>query len=631
MMSYLAFLAFYFAFLVIPGLALVLHLRLYRAISLGAIAISYTVFVFSFIVANHIGASFTVLQSFLILMLAGCLVLIIARRETLLEHLTSERLTPVFLIIVISAIYQLLIGAFVEVPADLYAHLERYQSALTKLRSDSLGNALPWKHLIAQKSGVFYYYIAAINHPLDIDTREIVELVDFANRTLFLIAIFSVTKFVFSGKPNANLRAYAAVAFTSLHMGINVFAFVRYYSLAPTTLALVLYFYSVVLFLNATSDKSSKLDLAKRGIVIALLTVAAAAVHLQEALFISVMIGAIALTMALSYRLSKTEAVPHSALVPTIAASLFMISCLALYVYSIQFHSRAPNAHWRLWDFGDSFWGLPRLTVLNLKNQFIQVVTPWGLVVYGLFFAHIARYKTNPFIVAGMLSPLITILNPFFVDTFLRHYNSTTLWRLCYLIPLHFVAADIFVLHCTRLRSTLAIYKKTVSAVLLAVLILLLLPWQNPWNNVHYSRMLTLGESDPKVSHTNFSDLLDFLERLEKRHQVLTDPMTGYMISGLTKHHSKRNKFFRTAHFQNFSFHDYSDSPLKKYSGFLLIINQRKKGLSEIGQTSGHWRATEWQVKQSYYPAALVSHVENNPDKFQRLWAENDISVYLLN
>ena len=41
-----------------------------------------------------------------------------------------------------------------------------------------------------------------------------------------------------------------------------------------------------------------------------------------------------------------------------------------------------------------------------------------------------------------MLIPFFTVFNPFFTDLFLRLTDSTVLWRFCFLIPIHYVAAD---------------------------------------------------------------------------------------------------------------------------------------------------------------------------------------------
>jgi len=219
-----------------------------------------------------------------------------------------------------------------------------------------------------------------------------------------------------------------------------------------------------------------------------------------------------------------------------------------------------------------------------------------------------------------MLSPLITFLNPFFIDTFLRNYNSTTVWRLCYLLPIHFVAADLFVYYASRIQND-SFVKRSASALIVTLLLLLLAPLNNnTWQGAHYSRVPTLIASDPDLSYASYNDLLDFLNTLKQEEQVLTDPMLGYMISGLTKHRFKR-----------FSYYDYSNLPLDRYDNHLLVVNQRQLKESRLGELGQHWRKNEWQETRHYYPKELLAHITERPDTFTRLWSNEGVSVYRIN
>lgn len=629
-METLLFAVTYTSALTLPGFAVCQLAQRHRIgySPLAFISLSYLIFALLFIAANN-----QAIPSGALKLALGIIVLIsfiyLLSKSAFRDD--KDWVLPTTSIGLLSLLYQLILGAYSEVPADAYAHLERIQSARLQIDSDSLGAALSWKQLLQQGSGVYYYLVALIDSPFGLTGTRLFEALDFLNRTLFLTGVFFFSKQVFRASERKITIAYLAVVFVALHMGINVFSFVRYYSLAPSILALVLYFYAASLFVDIITKEISPSGSGLRAFLIFCLMIGCAAIHVQEAMFIAITVTAISIIAAIfaafpTERLSPQKLAVCIGIVAVAAASFAVI-----YIYSHLNLTRAPNSQWRLWEFGEGFGIFPQLTILNLKYQFIRVTTLWGLLVYFLFFLNIKRYRENYFVLAGMLSPLITFLNPFFIDLFLRHYNSTTIWRTCYLIPLHFVAADLFIFYLSRLRSALTIRKRTFSACILFLMMSLLTPIKNTWNSVHYSRFPTLYISEQNSSYVNYTDLLKHMEAYDNKEMILTDPMTGYMISALTKHESERRKFFRDHRYKRFSFYDYSNNPLHKYSGKLLVVNQRPKTKSKIGRIAGHWRENEWESTKNYYPPELLQHLAQNPTKFSKVWAENQISVYRIN
>lgn len=623
----------YASLLLLPGAAI--HTAFFKNkfySPLSWVALSYILFVLIFISFNRFGLSETSLQA-LVLFSTFSSALYLGIRS--FKHVAYPKKStfsyqwakPTLIIVGLSGLYQFFFGTYTEVPADLYSHLERFQYASKNVAINSLGKELELPQLLKQKSGVFYYLLAFVNQWPKLNTSALLPCVDFANRTLFLLSVFFFTTYLFALQKRAHAIAYSATFFLALHMGINVFSFIRYYSFAPTMLALVLYFFAIVVFLEQVKQSFSIKSWLGNYVLILLALLAAAAVHTQEAMFIGIIILCISLVATTRFYLSSNNTIVDKPWQANLISFVGLASFIAIYLYSLENLERAPNAHWRLWEFGDGFWFFPQLTTLNLGHQFSKVVTLWGLLVYGLFFIHIKRYKNNLFLLAGMLSPLVTILNPFFIDTFLRHYNSTTVWRLCYLIPIHFVAADLFIYYAKSIKPS-GWLKRIVAIAIPSALIVLLLPVSNTWQGIHYSRFPTLAKSNTRLSHTHYLDLLSFLDELKFTERVITDPMTGYMISGLSKHHSARRKFFRGHYFKNFSYYDYDSKPLDKYSGHLLIINLRPSVKSEVGALGQHWRANEWLVTRSYYPDQLLTHVEQRPRKFRKLWEGDKLMVY---
>ena len=649
-MSSLLFMIIYLGCLILPGLAIHRLLNLKLDYYLSSLSLSYSLFALTFIVSNHysVTVSSFLIGYLLLIFISSAYLTVSFYRSRYASNFskTNSRLGyfwPIIGIALASGVYQILFGSFTEVPVDLYAHLERYQAALAKIDSNSLGRALGWKNLLLQDSGVFYYLIAGISWLTKLTSHEALLTIDFLNRSLFLIAVFHFSRIVFKGSPEITLIAILTTAFVALHLGINVFAFIRYYTLAPTMLNMILYLFAIVVFLN-TIRHETKLQEGSQSItkhltenliaylIIVVICIATAAIHVQELMFIVVMIATISVIASIKIlhtevRGSQTNFMEISKKHVLTISILAGVAFIFLYIYSQLNFTRAPNADERLWEFTPSYGYIPSITTLNLKFQFSKVMTLWGLLVYFLFFLNINRYKKNLFILAGMLSPIVTILNPFFIDLFLRHYNSTTVWRLCYLIPVHFVAADLFVHYIKTLREYAALKKVGVSSIIVAMVVLLL-PIENTWRKIHYSRFPTLGQSDEKLSQHYYQDLITNLESLEHSYKVLTDPVTGYMVSAMTQHRSTRNKFFRDYRFKHFTLPDYSNSPLRKYRNHLLIVNKREKNLSRVGRLSEHWAENQWSNTDRYYPPRLLNHLSNNPSRFELLWSGNNVQVY---
>jgi hypothetical protein len=624
------FLILYVGILSLPGIAIQRALRLELNPFLASVGLSYGLFALIFISANHLTLSasiFIYLQATILVYSVIYITLGGFRSPIALKKVAKGTLNPIIIITVVSAIYQIVFGSFNEIPADLYTHMERYQLALGKIANDSLGRALSWKALLFQKSGVFYYLLASVAGATNASAETVVAMTDFANRTLFLIAIYFFSSSVFDKQDRLSLVAFMTVIFTALHMGINVFAYIRYYTLAPSMLSMVVYMAAIALFISVSSQELKPNSLISYSIIIAL-SCAAASIHVQEAMFIGIIIALIS-TLAVA---SKARLIPFEFKTDFRQAlpifTLAIVVFAGIYIYSQSNLPRATNSHWRLWEFGAGSGLLPDITTLNLKFQFSRVLTLWGMFVYLLFFFHIKRYRSNPFILAAMFSPLATFLNPFFVDVFLRYDNSTTLWRLCYLIPVHFVAADLFVHYARELR-TCGLLKRSINAILIFTLIALLLPIKNTWQGVHYSRFPTLAPTAEKLGYRHYHDLLEFLESIEQPHKVLTDPITGYMVTAMTKHSNSRKKFFRDNSFKYFNFKSYSDRPLiNKYPGHLLITNNTAHPQSKVGKLAGHWSPYEWHNKKHYYGKALIEHLTAHPSDFELLWSGVDIKVY---
>ena len=617
--------------LTIPGLAIALALRIKSQLILTSIAFSYSLFIFvyaSLSLLNHL--SNHLLSTYLVILTLSLFFIIIhmIKNRTLL--LITENTVAVVSIALFVFIYLHFAGVYTEVPSDLYSHLERYQFVSNRL-SEGSNISRYYRFTFLLQNHVWYYFLSILATVSPLTSAELIESTAYVTNLLFIISVYFFSKTIFANQRNVVLVCIACCVFTVLHLGINVFSFVRYYAFGPTNIGFCLYFAAISQLIKATKEDRNS-DFLISMTAFALFTLAAFFNHMQEALFIlvisSIMIG-IHRLLLVTDKTTLDHARNYHERFWSICLLGIILCSIGSYLYAHIYMIRGPNVHWRLWEFGQGIGIFPDITILNLKFQFIRVFTLWGCLVYCLFLINIRRYKQNIFIIAGMVSPFFTILNPFFVDLFLRIDNSTTIWRLIWIVPIHFVAADLFI-HYFRKVNDLYKLKKIYPLVVLVFLIGLLMPIKNTWQKVHYSRLTTLLPTKLENSHYYYQDVIEFLDTIEDKKPVLTDPITGYIISAMTRHINYRYKFFPLPSFKHFTFQEYNETTLSKYKGWLLIINKRKQSLSEVGRLSGHWAAKELLQIENYYPAQLINHVENNPQLFNKVWSNNDVSIYQL-
>ena len=303
---------------------------------------------------------------------------------------------------------------------------------------------------------------------------------------------------------------------------------------------------------------------------------------------------------------------------------------VSLFIYSYFSIVRNPIIQPKVISLESIFPFLKNLYILNPSFQFYNVITVWGVVVILLFIMNVKTFRNNAFLMAGMLSPFFTVFNPLFTDLFLRHSMSMTLWRMTFLLPLHLVAAYLFVVAVKYLWIGDSL-KRIYGLITIIMLVMPLFSFQTTFIENQYSRLLTLKPVPVENSPEHWNDMIEFLNTIEDRSVIITDPVTGYVITALTQHVSTRLKFHRSRQgYIEFNFDDYSNHPFDKYKGYLFIINKRNGGLSETGRVSGHWPENILQVEDFYFSKSLEDYVDSNPDRFKLLWGKDRIRVYLL-
>jgi hypothetical protein len=411
----------------------------------------------------------------------------------------------------------------------------------------------------------------------------------------------------------------------------------RYYAMAPVMLNMILYFTIMAVVIRFFQDDGWQ---CKEIFLVSLIAYAGLHIHIQEVLFAAVMV----LLMSGYLFVRETKPVFSSligrrpgvtipwvqciSIKPAVVFLSLALATIALHIYSFLRVSRNPVEQPKLISLGEYLPFADSLFILNPSYQFYQVVGIWGLFVIVLFFINWNIFRSNAYLVAGMLSPVFTVFNPVFVDLFLHHSHSIMLWRLSFLVPVYLVGGFFLYRSIEMIREgsgrQLAYYMTVI-----ILLLVLLLPMKLPGLELPTSRMTTLDRVDPKASPQHWSDLLDFLDTINERKIIITDPVTGYMVTALSRHTSPRYKFHRVwGGYVNYDLEDYSNHPFDRYAGRLLIINRRNGAMSDTGRLARHWPEGILQLDSYYENEKLDEYIVSQPERFELLWGENRIRVF---
>jgi len=151
---------------------------------------------------------------------------------------------PVF-IAVLLGLYFLQACAYIELPADVFTHLE-YMQEKSRSIMGSVAEGMPLQQGLGLNGKYWYYLTSFISIWGGLETADSILSASYFNVSVFLLAVFFFSQVVFRDNfKHANMLALASLAavfFTFFHFGINIFSFIRYYALAPAILNYVLYF-----------------------------------------------------------------------------------------------------------------------------------------------------------------------------------------------------------------------------------------------------------------------------------------------------------------------------------------------------------------------------------------------------
>lgn len=542
--------------------------------------------------------------------------------------------------------YLLLVGPYTEVPADAWHHLGEFQQHYVYLQQDQLRPITSIWSMFTSYAGYWYFLHAYIAHVADQTIAESLQPLTIATSVSFLLSVYLFALFLFrdssiSRKEAAIVSALSA-GFYAVHFGINIFSYVRYYAFAPTMLNFVVYFSAVgVLIQFLRGGKGADILLALLPIHLIVL----AAVHMQEAIFFVIMSTALIMVYFIELRLisvnpngqeASQKGVGQAVIFTNFTAAHLRVSVLFItgivltlfvWIYSyVNLDRHDPLQHGRLISIGDILPFLKNMYILNPVRDFYQVITAWGVFIYVLFLISVKKFRQYPYLMAGMVLPLLTVFNPLFTDFFLRYSWPEVLWRICYLIPLPFVAAFVLLSSFKSVVGDVGMIRKAGSALAIVLALALLFPLHNTYFDSRFSRIYTLGSVERGNDYLIWADLIEFLDKNPVK-RVLTDPVSGYVIKGVTTKRYQGHKFHKIDHI-NLNHKQYDPEIFLPYAhDWLLVVNKRDGELSDNGERARHWPKDVLRVSQ-YYSDELLQYVSGNPDLFKPVWEQDRITVY---
>lgn len=536
-------------------------------------------------------------------------------------------------------VYFLWVGPYTEVPSDFWSHVGIMQSNYLSLVTERVFPGLAsWREFGDKGTGYWYAIQAFLCYTAGITVEQSYAPQALINSMVILGAVFAFAVRVLEGGELAVRGRYIVAAIATLffltHFGTNVFSFVRYYTFGPVLLNYVVYLVFTVLVLELLGK--SPHPKWPYFLLLVLFFGLMAVIHIQEAMFAAILGYSMLFFFWLKRSVQGIDAL-EGAGGDTLSRRqldwLFYLVTLLILVGSVVAHltlnRHSPMAYNRMINLQEIIPFLRHMYVLDPAKQFYETLTPWGYLVVLLFFLNWGRFKNNPVLVVGMLSPFYTVLNPYFTDLFLRVSWPELLWRLLYMAPLYIVGALLVYRGATWLKENVHPVKKVYGCSVIFAILFLLFPVDTKYFQSSYSKFQTLKPVKLENNYTTWADLYEFLNSITSRFSVLTDPITGYTLRALTHHQYFGAKFLtiRWGGYQNMNQRSYSLTKYRNYDGWILIINQRDGSHSKTGEISRHWRSDQLQVSK-YYDKDFISFVEEHPDNFKRIWSRERVDIY---
>lgn len=604
------------AIFLLPGVLLTLLIGERRLPLLSAVVLGYAWALTWSTFARIVGLSAPLLG---IAFVTATLVLLIAviRRREIAGRVCWRYWSWIIAACSVLLVYLFIVGPYDELPADVYQHM--YYMSLEYqhfLAGDPVREVDP-RFIFAKSMRHWYALHGAISWITGLPPHQLLGSAG-AYHSLVLIAVVMVFALhQFSGlrwSRTAKLFAITAVAlFFVLHFGISVFSYIRYYAIAPTIGAYALFLSGLVLYVDYLKGRQGLAAL----ILSALAGLSAALIHPQQLLFLALM--ALIATLILAWDFKKVWQAPQQRRIIffTIAG---VVMTFALLAYAFTIRSPYPPVVPLQIPMQQIFPFVERLFIPNPTGQVYEVVTIWGVLVFLLSLRWHAELKTAVLLRAALWSLPIVIFNPVFTHFFLRFAHPEVLWRIAYMLPLAALGGFVLVRALTPLRP--------IGVVVAAALIFFLTPFDLRYFVNADSKFHMLQSVPEENTWRHWSDMVHYLNSFDNREQIITDPITGYVVVATTFHETRdRAKFIPIPVDYRLANKELSLKNLRRYEGMMLIVNDRPGGWSKTGQIGRHWRPDELNPAR-YYSDAFRSLLAKHPSAFVPLWENAGVAIY---
>ena len=568
-------------------------------------------------------------------------------------------------------------GPYLEIPSDAWNHVWWLRFAQGQINAGQFGEAAASLYGPLVRQGKDWYLIivylmrwSGLSIPRVLMPLTIMTVSTFC-AGIFFCALAVFRPFRISIWTRGWLAAGAAL-FCAVTMGTSVFAYIRYYALAPTIL-------NYLLFLSATFIALDWLNTRKWWTnavwLIPALMLTMNAVHSQEVLFTCFMIMGLAMVNIArrligskrdkpdSRGLSKTSVKGATQSVwlakSLIVAGLAIIAWLGLFFWLRHknpiiwptAHTIMPNMptpavavplFFKAFTISPPVHPVVRLCVYQFYT-FYQTIGCWGFFVYIAFLLGFRQMAKSNYLLAGMAMPFLTVFNPITIDLFVRLITwqspgmpPVTIWRFNYMLPLPFVAA--FALgsaietlrqrkarqgaeSCGR-RSNATLIKAT---IIIIGLVGLIFPIQNRWIDAPFSRLFTLARNFGN-DMGRWQDLTDFAAGF-KNPMLITDPNTCLMFYHLYPEYPLCGLQWMDSNEPEAKFLEAAKRQPELLKRGIVIINRRDGVPSVTGRISRHWGEDAFLPSRFYAPNA-IAFVESHTNRFKLLWAKDRIAVF---
>jgi hypothetical protein len=656
------FLLFTFIFFLLPGLLVSIILNWRKTFLISSFALSYIIALLILLPLIFYNARIAVFWFFwsgiTIVLMVVCLFKL--KKKTF--RLPELRLKGLLIAIIPILLYLAYAGAYTEAPSDFLNHAERFQAQsklleqgcfTKKIINFPIFDSSDWsiKNCFSTQGLYWYTFIALIAKLTGVRIQEAFSAISFFTVLSFSSSYYYFTLALLARKKLKKkfkiIISACAVWLLCLTSGVNVFSFMRYYTLAPVMLNFIILFAAILYALRWFEEKNF---FNTQLFIIPLAGIATYLIHTQEAILLFFILLALSLvyTVKRAYTIfsksSFNKKTNRSLFAKTVFALIFLCAVWIILFFVIK---KTNSAQWQKAGFilpGIEIPSEPvpiifkNLPLYAPHNEWLALLAYQGLYmanqVFGLFGAlvillslfflrHIARI---PYLIAGLLFPFFTNLNPITLDMCMRMVTEPiTMYRFFYMVPIPIVGA-LLIFHLAHgIFSRNSWLRKTGYLCLLLLLLISIFPIDSKQIYAPYSKLLTLKKIPEESSVMLWKDIYAFVEERASSYQtIISDPLTVRLLRAFQ---NKINNYVVPACFI------YGSIPENPPAGdplavpYLVIVNLRDGRCTAHSQIAKHWDNDALAVSR-FYPSNITNTLSKLTNAFQPIWSSNKVFIF---